>query len=273
MNSFDTRSMTSAEICAWASSLPVSRARQARVLLVGDGRRCAARAAAIIEKRLAEDRAELSRLRRMYAYEQEAWRDGTSLVVGVDEAGRGPLAGPVVAAAVILRRRSLIRGLNDSKQVSPETREVLFDEVRRRALAIGVGVKDVRFIDRHNIAQASFAAMRDAVGSLGLVPQFVLVDGFKIPSLQVPQRAIVKGDALSCSIAAASIIAKVTRDRMMVELDRKYPVYGFAQHKGYTTRQHLLALSEHGPCPEHRRSFLLVSQSQLVFADLDDQAK
>jgi ribonuclease HII len=265
--------MSAEEMCAWARALPLSRARDALALLAADGRRCAARAAAIIEKRLAEDRAELSRLRRMYVYEREAWRDGPDLVAGVDEAGRGPLAGPVIAAAVILKKRVLIRGLNDSKQTLPETREALFDEIMKRAVAVGVGIKDVRYIDRHNIAQAAFAAMRDAVSALEISPKFVLVDGFVIPNLQFPQRAIIKGDALSCSIAAASIIAKVTRDRMMVELDRKYPLYGFAQHKGYTTRRHLLSLIEHGACPEHRRSFLPVLQSQLALQDIDEQAK
>ena len=241
--------------------------------MASDDRRCATRALAIIERRLREDRAELSRLRRMYPYEREARRAGIGIIAGIDEAGRGPLAGPVVAAAVILRPSCMIRGLNDSKQVRAEAREALFEEISRRAVAIGVGVKDVQYIDKHNIAQAAFAAMREAAGSLGHVPEFVLVDGFKIPGLQLPQRAIVKGDALSCSIAAASIIAKVTRDRMMADLHQRYPVYGFARHKGYTTREHLLALFRYGPCPEHRRSFLAVSQSQLVFANLDSQAK
>ena len=272
-SSLDTRPMTHREVLTWASNISLSCAREALVLLSSDSRRCAARAMAIIETRLREDRMELSRLRHMFAFEREARRSGVRVIAGIDEAGRGPLAGPVVAAAVILRPSCMIRGLNDSKQVRPEAREALFEEISRRALAIGVGTRDVLYIDKHNIAQAAFAAMREAAGSLGLVPDTVLVDGFRIPGLQLPQRAIVKGDALSCSIAAASIIAKVTRDRMMLDLDRKYPEYGFARHKGYTTHEHVLALLKHGPCPEHRRSFLSSFQNQLVFESLDAKAK
>ncbi len=265
--------MTHSELSAWASSIPLSRAREALCLLSSDSRRCAASAMAVLESRLRADTNELSRLRRMLRFEREARRSGASVIAGIDEAGRGPLAGPVVAAAVVLKPFCLIRGLNDSKQVRPEAREALFEEIGRRALAIGVGVRDVTYIDRHNIAQAAFAAMREAAGLLGCAPDTVLVDGFRIPGLELPQRAIVKGDALSCSIAAASIVAKVTRDRMMLDLDRKYPEYGFARHKGYTTHDHVVALLKHGPCPEHRRSFLSSFQGQLVFDNFEVKAR
>ena len=208
----------------------------------------------------------MDRLMLMYTYENEVWQSGYARIAGVDEAGRGPLAGPVVAATVILEPGTYIRGLNDSKQVPEATRNRLYEVIRLRAVAVGVGVKDVEYIEKHNIAQASFAAMRDALESLGDLPQFVLVDGFRIPRIGLPQRAIIKGDALSNSIAAASIIAKVTRDRMMLELDKECPAYGFARNKGYSTRQHLEALDRAGLCAHHRRAFMSVAKAQMLLA-------
>jgi ribonuclease HII len=190
------------------------------------------------------------------------------LVAGVDEAGRGPLAGPVVAAAVILDpARRHIRGLRDSKLVPPERREALAARIRDLAIAYAIGVADVGEIDALNILWATMLAMRRAVEALGVAPQEVLVDGDRCPDLACPAFPIVKGDRDIAVISAASIIAKVARDAMLVELDRQYPQYGFAQHKGYATPEHLAALDRHGACPIHRRSFAPVAQTSFDFGD------
>lgn len=193
--------------------------------------------------------------RGLYAFEREAWRGGVRWVAGVDEAGRGPLAGPVVAAAVILDPGRRIRGLKDSKLLTPERRAVLDRAIRRWALGVGVAVVEAERIDAVNILEATRLAMADALRRLPRAPQLVLVDALTIPGLHCPQRAIVHGDCRSASIAAASIAAKVTRDALMVGYDEIYPGYGFGLHKGYGTRQHLAALDRLGPCPLHRRSF------------------
>ena len=177
------------------------------------------------------------------------------LLAGVDEAGRGPLAGPVVAAAVILDDRQPIRGLGDSKLISPKRREKLFDEIRAKALACCIAEASVEEIDRLNILQATLLAMRRAVEGLRLVPHRVLVDGNQLPLLKMPAAAIVKGDARVPAISAASILAKVWRDRQCLALDVRYPAYGFAQHKGYPTAAHLAALRAFGACEVHRRSY------------------
>ena len=177
------------------------------------------------------------------------------LVAGVDEAGRGPLAGPVVAAAVILDDLKPIKGLADSKKLTALRRARLFDEIRAKALCCSIAQASVEEIDRLNILQATMLAMRRAVEGLRLKPKLVLVDGNRVPLLDVPAQAIIKGDALVSSISAASILAKVYRDRWCVEFDQQYPQYGFAAHKGYGTAQHLAALREHGACPQHRASF------------------
>jgi ribonuclease HII len=177
------------------------------------------------------------------------------LLAGVDEAGRGPLAGPVVAAAVILDELKPIRGLADSKVLSPGRREKLYDQVLARALCVSVGQASVDEIDRLNILQATLLAMRRAVEGLRLVPRMVLVDGNQVPVLKMQVSAIVKGDATVPAISAASIVAKVHRDRQCVELHLRFPDYGFGAHKGYPTPEHLAALQRHGPCVEHRRSF------------------
>jgi ribonuclease HII len=188
-------------------------------------------------------------------FETEARRCGFRLVAGLDEAGRGPLAGPVVAAAVILPRRCEIKGLNDSKQVTKEERDRLYGEISARAVALGVGLASVEEIDRLNILQATRVAMVRAIQGLLRRPDFLLVDAVSLPALPLPQRAIIKGDGLSVSIAAASIIAKVSRDRLMLDYHRQYPRYNFQAHKGYTTEEHLRLLAEHGPCDIHRKSF------------------
>jgi len=191
----------------------------------------------------------------MLALEGQASRRGYRSIAGVDEAGRGPLAGPVVAAAVILPDGLLLPGVNDSKQLTADQREALFDIISREALAVGVGIGDHALIDSINILQATLSAMRDAVRGLSVTPDFLLIDGISSVPMNIPQRTVKKGDSLSLSIAAASIIAKVTRDRMMLEYDLLYPGYGFASHKGYGAAAHLAAIAELGPCPIHRKSF------------------
>jgi ribonuclease HII len=176
-------------------------------------------------------------------------------IAGVDEAGCGPLAGPVVAAAVILPAHCKIPFLNDSKQLSSDQRQVLYEQIQRLAVDIGVGIIESAEIDRINIRQASFAAMRQALGRLEVNPKYVLVDGYRIPCGPALQTAIIKGDARSAHIAAASIIAKVTRDAIMAAWDLRYPAYGFRHHKGYGTPEHLVALNRFGPTPIHRRSY------------------
>jgi ribonuclease HII len=188
-----------------------------------------------------------------------AW-DLPGLIAGVDEAGRGPLAGPVVAAAVILDEMYPIAGLNDSKKLTALRRERLYDEIRAKALCCSVAQASVEEIDRLNILQATLLAMRRAVEGLRLKPAKVLVDGNRLPVLDMLAEAIVGGDALIPSISAASILAKVTRDRWCAELDQQYPQYGFAAHKGYGTPVHLAALRAHGACPEHRKTFAPVTQ-------------
>lgn len=192
----------------------------------------------------------------LWNFEHECRDAGFSVVCGVDEAGRGPLAGPVCAAAVILPPDLQIEGLNDSKKLSEKRREALYDVITEQALAYGIAFADEKEIDEINILQATFLAMRRAVDRLSVRPDIVLVDGNREPPLELPVRTIVKGDSLSANIAAASILAKVTRDRFMLEQDALYPEYGFALHKGYGTQAHYAALREHGACPIHRRTFL-----------------
>ena len=187
-----------------------------------------------------------------------SWDIG-GLVAGVDEAGRGPLAGPVVAAAVILDELQPIKGLEDSKKLTALRREALFDEIRAKALCCSIALATVEEIDQLNILQATMLAMKRAVEGLRLKPQKTLVDGNQLPALSMLAEAIVKGDALVPAISAASILAKVYRDRWCAELDQAYPQYGFARHKGYGTAIHLAALREHGACPQHRRSFAPVA--------------
>jgi ribonuclease HII len=188
--------------------------------------------------------------------------DTPGLVAGVDEAGRGPLVGPVVAAAVILDPRKPIAGLADSKTLSPRKRERLFHEILAKALCCSVAQASAEEIDQINILQATLLAMQRAVAGLRLPPKLVLVDGNRLPLLPMQAQAIVKGDATVAEISAASIVAKVHRDQWCAEFHARYPDYGFARHKGYGTAEHLAALVAHGPCPEHRRSFAPVAKAQ-----------
>lgn len=188
-------------------------------------------------------------------FERTLWGQGLTHVAGVDEAGRGPLAGPVVAAAVVFPREFFLPGVDDSKKLSHERREQLYPQILASCLTYGVSIVPVEEIDRINIYQAAMLAMRQALAQLSPAPQHVLVDGRQNRMLDLPQTAIVKGDSLSFTIGAASIIAKVERDRLMLDYHRVFPQYGFDQHKGYATRSHLAALQQFGPCAIHRRSF------------------
>lgn len=191
----------------------------------------------------------------MLAFEIMARRQGFLTIAGVDEAGRGPLAGPVVAAAVILPEGHLIPGVNDSKKLSAATRNTLYDVIMHDAVSVGVGVSDSRTVDRINILQATLRAMEAAIQALSAAPDCILIDGISKTLLNIHQKTIKKGDSLSLSIAAASIIAKVTRDRMMAEYDSEYPGYGFAGHKGYGSAAHMAAIAALGPTPIHRLTF------------------
>ncbi|MBM4439972.1 MAG: ribonuclease HII [Candidatus Rokubacteria bacterium] len=206
-----------------------------------------------------------------YRYEGQAWRAGLSRVAGLDEAGRGPLAGPVVAAAVVVTPEHRVKGVADSKLLNAERREALFAVIHERALAVGVAIVDHLTIDRVNILQATRLAMLEALRQLPVPPDFVLTDYVALPDVPCPQKNLVDGDARCASVAAASIVAKVTRDRIMVALDKQFPEYGFARHKGYATPDHLAALDRHGPCPVHRRSFAGVwRQGELYVLEADD---
>ena len=201
------------------------------------------KAATRLVRRYEKAQAEHERLLKLYAYEHAAWARGHEIVAGVDEAGRGPLAGPVSVAAVILPHDFCLPKLNDSKKLSAKVREELFDEIQEKAIAVGTALIDAQTIDRVNIYQATINGMYEAIFSLQPAPQEVLIDAVPLDRLPMPSESIIKGDA------------KVTRDRLMDEYDKIYPEYGFAQHKGYGTAQHIEALKKYGPCPIHRRSF------------------
>ena len=206
------------------------------------------------EKKLEQYREELARLETIYRYEKEY--DGYGYVCGIDEVGRGPLAGPVVAGAVILPKDCRILYINDSKKLSAKKREELFDEIQKQAVAIGIGLVPHDRIDEINILQATYEAMRMAIANLKVKPGVLLNDAVTIPGVDIPQVPIIKGDAKSISIGAASIMAKDYRDRMMIEYDKMYPGYGFASNKGYGSKEHMEALQKIGPSPIHRQSFI-----------------
>lgn len=198
---------------------------------------------------------EKSRIEGMLRFERQLWDKGIRFVAGVDEAGRGPLAGPVVAAAVVFPPDIFIAGIDDSKKLAPNRREELFQKIHDEALVVAKGIVSEKEIDRVNILQATFKAMRMAIGRLSIRPDHLLIDGRPLPEKFYPQTPIAGGDRKSFSIAAASIVAKVTRDRMMVVYDEMYPQYGFAKHKGYGTKHHVEAIRKHGYCEIHRKTF------------------
>lgn len=197
---------------------------------------------------------EILRLEQMSHWEKRLKAQGFSRIAGIDEAGRGPLSGPVVAAACILPEELLLEHLNDSKQLTPPLRELLFAQITAASI-YGIGIVDVETIDRINILQATLLAMRQAVAAMPIQPDYLLIDGNRAPRFSIPHQTIVQGDTLSLSIAAASVLAKVTRDRILLDHDARWPEYGFKRHKGYGTAQHLAALQKHGPCEQHRKSF------------------
>lgn len=198
---------------------------------------------------------ELDRLKHMLEIEDMLYEKGYNLVCGVDEAGRGPLCGPVVAAAVILPKDECIEGVNDSKKLSEKKREKLYNDIISKSLAYGIGISDVDVIEEVNILNATKIAMKKAIENLNIKPDYVLIDGNQMIDIDIKGETVISGDAKSESIAAASILAKVTRDRMLIEYDKKYPEYGFAKHKGYGTKAHIEAIKEYGLTPIHRPSF------------------
>ena len=207
-------------------------------------------------RKISEEKLALERVRLEGMREFENKYSDLAYIAGIDEAGRGPLAGPVVAAAVILPKNIFLPFLNDSKKVTEKRRDVLFDEIKQNAIAYGIGIASNTLIDEINILQATYEAMREAINALEKTPDVLLVDAVHIPDINIKQVGIVKGDAKSVNIAAASILAKVTRDRLMAEYDKIYPEYGFASNKGYGTATHIAALKEVGPCAIHRKSFI-----------------
>jgi len=233
---------------------------EAEAALAADRRAGARALVAAVARRRTANRAEGQRLARLLAFERPLWAQGVSRVAGVDEAGVGPLAGPLVAAAVILPPEFRPRGLDDSKKLDEAARDRLAAELKAGAAAWAVGQASAEEVDRLNPYQAGLLAMRRAVLGLGVVPEHLLVDARRIPDVPMPQQGIVKGDARSLSIAAASVIAKTTRDALMVEAEAAYPGYGFARHKGYGAPAHLAALQLLGPCAIHRRSYAPVAE-------------
>lgn len=231
------------------------------LLALKEDPRAGARAVAgRIERRNQQAAAEGRRLTRLSAFEQPLWEKGVELVGGVDEVGMAPLAGPVIAAAVILRRGTRINGINDSKKLTAEEREALEPQIREAAVSVGIGRAEIHEIDSINIYHAGLLALRRAVLALRPQPEHLLVDARSLKDLPFPQQAIIKGDAKSITIGAASIVAKVHRDKLMSALDSDHPGYGFASHKGYPTPEHLEALERLGACPLHRRSFAPVAR-------------
>ncbi|SDW00503.1 RNase HII [Marininema mesophilum] len=200
-------------------------------------------------------RKEKERMEKLWNFERTYWQMGYRMIAGLDEAGRGPLAGPVTAAAVILPENFDVSGLDDSKKLSPESRQTLRTRIEQEAIAVGVSIVDHQRIDEINILQATYLAMRQALQSLEMKPDFLLLDAVEIPEPPCPQRGIIKGDGMSHSIAAASIIAKTVRDEWMMKAAEEFPEYGFDRHMGYCTAEHLVALDKWGPCAIHRRSF------------------
>lgn len=196
----------------------------------------------------------------LYQYEKELWKNGINLIAGMDEVGRGPLIGPVVTACVILPKDFVLAGLTDSKKLSEKKREEFYDYIMEHAISVGIGMMDEKVIDEVNIYEATKLAMYQAVEKSKVKPEYVLIDAMKLDKLEMPSTSIIKGDAKSISIAAASVIAKVTRDRMMIELDKKYPMYGFKSHKGYPTKKHIEAIKEYGLIDGYRKTFKPISE-------------
>lgn len=225
-------------------------------ILKDDERKSVKNIAIKLAKKLDKIRAENERLEMINTFENEGYQKGYTYIGGIDEAGRGPLAGPVVAAVVVFKPGTKIEGINDSKKLSEAKRDELFDIIKEQALDYGIGIVQKDEIDEYNILNATYMAMKKAINCLKETPDYLLVDAAHVPDVNIDQKSIIKGDSKSISIAAASILAKVTRDSLMYEYDKMYPEYGFASHKGYGTDQHYKAIREHGITPIHRKSFL-----------------
>lgn len=225
-------------------------------ILKDDERKSVKNIAIKLAKKLDKIRAENERLELINTFENEGYEKGYTYIGGIDEAGRGPLAGPVVAAVVVFKPGTKIEGINDSKKLSEAKRDELFDIIRDQALDYGIGIVQREEIDEYNILNATYMAMKKAINCLKKTPDYLLVDAAHVPDVSIDQKSIIKGDSKSISIAAASILAKVTRDSIMYEYDKMYPEYEFASHKGYGTDQHYKAIREHGITTIHRRSFL-----------------
>lgn len=245
---------TIAQIRQEYQAAPIQKLPEFICAYKSDARNGVQKLVAQAENKIRKSEAERARIYQMGEYERRYAQ--YTAICGIDEAGRGPLAGPVVAGAVILPKDCEILYINDSKQLSAKRREELFDVIMEQAVAAGVGIVPAERIDEINILQATYEAMRQAINNLGTIPDILLNDAVTIPGVPMQQVPIVRGDAKSISIAAASILAKVTRDHMMEEYDRIYPGYGFASHKGYGTKDHIQALRQAGPCEIHRRTFL-----------------
>lgn len=198
----------------------------------------------------------------LFTFDESFANQGFRVIAGIDEAGRGSLAGPVVAACVCFKSFTFIDGIRDSKELTIEERESLYEKIKSNAY-VGVGIVEAQIIDRVNILNATLMAMKKALESLGIVPEILLIDALRIPDIQIPQRAIIKGDKMSASIASASIVAKVIRDKIMIEYHKRFPQYGFDKHKGYATKEHLRAIEKFGPSPIHRKSFSPIQKLKL----------
>lgn len=243
------------EIKTYLDKLSMEELADVLLLVKTDSRLSMQKLAEKYQKKVIKHQEEVKRIKQLYRYENMLYQKGIQYVAGVDEAGRGPLAGPVFAAAVILPPHIVIEGINDSKKLSEKKREELFDIIIEKAVSYKIVSVSEQEIDRINIKNAAYKAMVCSVEKMKVKPQHVLVDGNDIEGLAVPHTNIVKGDSLSISIAAASILAKVTRDRLIKDLDAIYPQYGFAKHKGYGTKEHIEAIRKYGICPVHRKSF------------------
>lgn len=248
--------MSAAAVKKYISDLSIDEQSLMIEELREDSRKSVNQLAVKIEKAIAKREEELQRLIEMQSFEREAKEKGYQFIAGLDEAGRGPLMGPVVASAVILPENCVIEGLNDSKKLSEQKRDALFDIIQEKAIAIGVGSASHEEIDDINILNATKLAMARAIEELQQTPDYLLIDAVKLTDINIEQESLIKGDSRSLSIAAASVIAKVTRDRIVEELSEKYPGYGFEQHKGYGTSAHYDAIEKQGVSPVHRRSFL-----------------
>lgn len=238
------------------SSTPVEELSSVLHLYQGDSRAGAKKLMASYERKVREYEKEIARLKVLTEYENTLYQKGVQMIGGIDEVGRGPLAGPVTAAVVILPKGCLIQGINDSKKLSAKKREELYDIIMEKAVSVGIGSISPQKIDELNILQATYEAMWQALENIGTKPEYLLVDAVTIPNIKIPQKGIVQGDGKSISIGAASIIAKVTRDRLMAEMDQLYPGYHFASNKGYGSAEHVEAIREKGLCPIHRRTFI-----------------